>query len=123
MMERKEKAVKRAGALIVCLVLLTNACTIYRIEKIPGNAVGREPESRLRIVKVLKDSGEVVEYPKNSPAVIREGAVVHPNSPPIPVSSVLMLWARALDSARSTAASFSFMAWTLFAVTMGLIII
>ena len=77
---------------LFCSVFFEFGCYSVKMTK-PEQIIGKDVDIR----RVIKNSGEILEFPREAPATVVDGKIVTPNSVVIHISEVNQIWIKKFD--------------------------
>ena len=90
---------------LVAFSIFTWSCSVYSTKKITPDKAGGRHGADVQVLRVMKTSGEIVEFSEKYPGYIAGDAIVGGMSKSIPLSEVELIWIKERDAALSTVAS------------------
>jgi len=120
---------KRIVALltIAAFMIFTQACTVYSTKRIGPDVAVQKTSADVRVIKVMKTSGEIVEFGEKTPAYIVNDAIIGKSGQSetisIPLSDVQLVWLKERNRGASVLASLGLVAAIALVVAGGYFIL
>jgi len=89
---------KRSLAVLTLFAFVLFDFCCYSVKRVrPEQVIGKDVNVR----RIIKHSGELLEFPKEAPAKVTDNKIVTPQSVVIPLSEVETLWIKKFDLAKT----------------------
>jgi hypothetical protein len=108
---------------IAAFSIFTWSCTVYSTNKISPDQIAGKSGRGDQVLRVMKTSGEIIEFPEKIPGFIYNDAIVGSPGGPIPLSEVELIWIKEKDVVLSTAASLGVLAAVVGVTVLGIALI
>jgi len=87
---------------LVAFSIFTWSCSIYSTNKINRDQIPGKIDKNVQVLRVMKTSGEFIEFSEEIPGYIHIDAIVSSTRQPIPLSEVELIWVKEKNAPLST---------------------